>query len=99
MWMAIQTRIFQEMFDMHRNLKFVLVAMTLSIFWHSPGMATEPQGSFSASSEAKKLAAIEKDYFHKRLNNDWKGIYQHQNPRFKAKVSVERSWNTLKVVW
>jgi hypothetical protein len=65
------------------------MTISLSLFWQTPGIATEPAGSFSASAEAKILAAIEKDYFNKRVNNDWKGIYQYQNPRFKEKVSAE----------
>jgi hypothetical protein len=76
---------------MHHKLTFLLVAMIISFstFWHESGIANELQGSFSISNEAKKLAAIEKDYFHKRLNNNWTGIYQYQNPRFKTKVSAE----------
>jgi hypothetical protein len=80
------------MFDMHRKWTIVLVAImtiSLSLLWQKPGIATQPQGSFSVSGEAKQLAAIEKDYFNKRVNNDWKGIYQYQNPRFKEKVSAE----------
>ncbi len=76
---------------MQRKWTFVLVAMTISfpLLWQNPGIATEPQRAFSVSNEAKKLATVERDYFLKRINNDWKGIYQYQNPRFKEKISAE----------
>lgn len=39
--------------------------------------------------EAERLADMEKDYFQKRQNHDWQGVYDYQNPVFRKKISVE----------
>jgi hypothetical protein len=39
--------------------------------------------------EAKTLAKLEEDYFKKRLNNDLNGVYQHQHPIYRKKISLE----------
>ncbi len=39
--------------------------------------------------EAKKLAALQKDYFAKRKASQWKSLYAYQHPQFQKKVSLE----------
>ena len=39
--------------------------------------------------EAERLADLEKDYFQKRQNHDWQGVYDYQNPEFRKKISIE----------
>lgn len=43
--------------------------------------------------EAKTLAALEADYFKKRLANDWRGIYEYQHPGYRRHVSLEKFKN------
>jgi len=38
--------------------------------------------------EAKKLHAVEMDYFQKCLASDWPGIYDYHHPRFKENISL-----------
>ncbi len=39
--------------------------------------------------EAKRLAAVEKQYVEDRVHGNWQGIYAIQHPDFKKKVSFE----------
>lgn len=39
--------------------------------------------------EVAKLAALEKDYFQKKILNDVKGMYVYQHPEFKKHISIE----------
>lgn len=39
--------------------------------------------------EAKKLAGVEVDYFLKKINSDWEGLYGYQHPDFRERVSLE----------
>lgn len=39
--------------------------------------------------EAKTVYALEQDYYQKRMNSDWKEIYNYQHPDFRKKVSLE----------
>lgn len=39
--------------------------------------------------EVAKLAALEKDYFQKKIHNDLKGVYGYQHPEFRKHVSIE----------
>ncbi|MFQ5672651.1 MAG: hypothetical protein ACE5G9_06110 [Nitrospinales bacterium] len=39
--------------------------------------------------EARKLRAIEMDYFQKRLTSDWPAIYDYHHPKFRENVSIE----------
>jgi hypothetical protein len=39
--------------------------------------------------EAQELKKLENEYFNKRLNNDLRGAYQYQHPKYKKEISVE----------
>jgi hypothetical protein len=39
--------------------------------------------------EVEKLAALESDYFQKKIRSDFPGVYGYQHPEFKKHVSVE----------
>ncbi len=39
--------------------------------------------------EARRLAALEEDYFQKRKNHDWKALYALQHPTFQKHVTFE----------
>ena len=39
--------------------------------------------------EAHELKKLENEYFNKRLNNDLRGVYQSQHPKYKKEISVE----------
>jgi len=39
--------------------------------------------------EVTRLAALEKAYFQKKVENDLKGVYSYQHPEFKKHISME----------
>ena len=39
--------------------------------------------------EAHELKKLENEYFNKRLNNNLRGVYQFQHPKYKKEISVE----------
>ncbi len=39
--------------------------------------------------EAQEIEKLEKEYFNVRLNNDLKGAYKFQHPKYKKEISVE----------
>jgi len=39
--------------------------------------------------EAHELKKLENEYFNKRLNNDLRGVYQFQHPKYKKEISEE----------
>ncbi|GJL78618.1 MAG: hypothetical protein NPINA01_16070 [Nitrospinaceae bacterium] len=57
-------------------------------FFYLPGEGWSASEKFYLQ-EVAKLAALEKDYFQKKINNDLKGVYSYQHPEFKKHVSVE----------
>jgi len=43
----------------------------------------------SVLKEAQELKKLEHEYFNKRLNNDLRGAYQYQHPKYKEEITVE----------
>ena len=43
----------------------------------------------SVLKEAQELKKLEHEYFNKRLNNDLRGAYPYQHPKYKEEITVE----------
>jgi hypothetical protein len=72
-----------------RAVTGVLVAvLALQFFTLCEEGWTAPPEKFYLQ-EVARLAALEKEYFQKKIDNDLPGVYGYQHPEFKKHISVE----------
>ncbi|QPJ64229.1 MAG: hypothetical protein G3M78_01960 [Candidatus Nitrohelix vancouverensis] len=60
-----------------------ILAVCLTLF------STQTSAKEASIDTARNLLALEKDFIHQRIKEDWEAIYQYQHPKYREKISIE----------